>query len=36
IMPLRMTTRSDGWATAAPRGRRTGGRTGRGCGRAGG
>ncbi|GJZ71487.1 putative reverse transcriptase domain-containing protein [Tanacetum coccineum] len=35
-MPLRMTTRSDGWATAAPRGRRTGGRTGRGGGRAGG
>ncbi|GJX52673.1 hypothetical protein Tco_0281042 [Tanacetum coccineum] len=33
IMPPRMTTPSVGWATAAPRGGRTGGRTGRGGGR---
>ncbi|GJR20875.1 reverse transcriptase domain-containing protein [Tanacetum coccineum] len=32
-MPPRMTTRSAGWATAVPRGGRTGGRTGRGGGR---
>ncbi|GKG12340.1 hypothetical protein Tco_0346577 [Tanacetum coccineum] len=32
-MPPRMTTQSAGWATAAPRGGRTGGRTGRGGGR---